>query len=76
MKLNIIAKFTQNPKLLKELDNTKDLEIVEESPYDKIWGIGLDENDVRCLDKSQWQGTNWLGEAIMEVRDRLWIEKN
>ena len=28
-----------------ELDNTKDLEIVEESPYDKIWGIGLDEND-------------------------------
>ena len=70
------AKFTQNPKLLKELDNTKDLEIVEASPYDKIWGIGLDENDVRFLYKSQWQGTNWLGEALIEVRVRLWIEKN
>ena len=70
------AKFTQNPKLLKELNDTKDLEIVEASPYDKIWGIGLHETDERCLDKSQWQGTNWLGEAIMQVRDRLWIEKN
>ena len=69
-------KFTQNPKLKELLLSMGDKEFVEASPYDKIWGIGLDENDVRCLDKSQWQGKNWLGEAIMEVRDRLWIEKN
>jgi len=41
--------------------------IVEASPYDKIWGIGLSKDDPRALDRSQWQGTNWLGEAIMRV---------
>jgi ribA/ribD-fused uncharacterized protein len=66
-----MAKFTQNPEMLKELMYTDELEIVEASPYDKIWGIGLHETDERCLDKSQWQGTNWLGEAIMSVREKL-----
>lgn len=65
------AKFTQNPKMMVELIETGDKEIVEASPEDKIWGIGLHESDSRCLDKSQWQGTNWLGEAIMQVRERL-----
>ena len=66
-----MAKFTQNPKMLEELMDTKELEIVEASPYDKIWGIGLHETDPKALDKSQWQGTNWLGEAIMSVREKL-----
>lgn len=66
-----MAKFTQNPKMLEELMDTKQLEIVEASPYDKIWGIGLHETDSKALDKSQWQGTNWLGEAIMSVREKL-----
>ena len=65
------AKFTQNPKMLKELMDTGDREIVEASPEDKIWGIGLHESDARVHDKSQWQGTNWLGEAIMNVRKTL-----
>ena len=69
-----IAKFSQNPKMLEELMDTKDLEIVEASPYDKIWGIGLHETDPKALDKSQWQGTNWLGEAIMSVREKLGSE--
>lgn len=62
------AKFTQNPKMLKELMDTGDKEIVEASPKDKIWGIGLHETDPRAWDKSTWEGTNWLGEAIMQVR--------
>lgn len=66
-----MAKFTQNPKMLEELMDTKELEIVEASPYDKIWGIGLHETDPKALDKSQWEGTNWLGEAIMSVREKL-----
>lgn len=65
------AKFTQNPKMLTELMATGDREIVEASPEDKIWGIGLHENDERVHDKSKWQGTNWLGEAIMQVREKL-----
>jgi len=47
-----MAKFSQNPKMLKELMDTEGLEIVEASPYDKIWGIGLHETDPKALDKS------------------------
>lgn len=56
--------------------STGDKEIVEASPYDRIWGIGLPEGDPRCLDKAQWQGTNWLGIAIMQVRDTLRAQVN
>jgi len=66
-----IAKFSQNPKLLEVLLNTGDIEIVEASPYDKIWGIGLGENDPRAQDKSQWDGLNLLGKAVMETREKL-----
>jgi ribA/ribD-fused uncharacterized protein len=55
----------------EELMATGDLEIVEASPEDKIWGIGLHETDPRAWDKSTWQGTNWLGEAIIRVRQTL-----
>lgn len=65
------AKFTQNPKLLEELMSYGDREIVEASPEDKIWGIGLHETDERVHDKSKWQGTNWLGEAIMRAKEQI-----
>jgi ribA/ribD-fused uncharacterized protein len=66
-----IAKFTQNQWCMDELIRTGDLEIVEASPYDPIWGIGLDANDPRAQDKTQWRGTNWLGEVLMKVRKDL-----
>jgi ribA/ribD-fused uncharacterized protein len=66
-----IAKFTQNDWCMKELERTGDLEIVEASPYDRIWGIGLGAHDKRSLDKTQWLGTNWLGETLMKVRKDL-----
>lgn len=65
------AKFTQNPKMYDELMATGNLEIVEASPEDTIWGIGLLETDPLALNKATWKGTNWLGEAIMGVRDEL-----
>jgi len=65
------AKFTQNEDLLHEFVSHGDKEIVEASPQDKIWGIGLHYNDKRCDHKSQWKGTNWLGEALMRVRETL-----
>ena len=65
------AKFTQNPAMRDELMATGNLEIVEASPYDKIWGIGLHETDERAWDKSTWLGTNWLGIEIMKVRETL-----
>jgi len=63
------AKYQQNPRLKEILLSTGDKIIVEASPYDKIWGIGLHWTDDRVLDESQWDGLNLLGKALMEVRD-------
>lgn len=65
------AKFTQHPDLLKKLAETGEKVIVEASPEDTIWGIGLSAKDPRAQDPAQWRGTNWLGEAIMQVRTKL-----
>ena len=62
------AKFTQNEGMKMVLMETGDKVIVEASPYDKIWGIGLAEDDPKALNESEWKGMNWLGEAIMQVR--------
>ena len=65
------AKFRQNAPLMEQLLATGEKTIVEASPYDKIWGIGLSENDPRVENKSSWCGLNLLGEALMIVRARL-----
>ena len=70
------AKFTQDPFLRSELLKTGDRELVEASPYDTIWGIGMRETDKNILDKSKWKGTNWLGEAIVKVRETIKKEQN
>lgn len=66
-----LAKFAQDPVLRAELLATEERELVEASPVDRIWGIGLGEDDTRALDKSQWRGLNLLGIALMRVRDTL-----
>lgn len=65
-----LAKFS-DPEMKAYLFSFGNEEIVEASPYDKIWGIGLGEDDPRAVDKSQWQGTNWLGETLVQVREAL-----
>ena len=64
-------KFTQHEKLKDFLISTGDSVIVEASPYDKIWGIGLDENAADSRNPDTWKGTNLLGFAIMEARDLI-----
>ena len=66
-----LAKFSQNDGLLKKLLATGERTIVEASPTDRIWGIGLSQTDFRAQDPAQWQGTNWLGIALMQVRETL-----
>jgi len=65
------SKFSQNPHFKQALLNTGDTEIVEASPTDRIWGIGLAESDPKIWDRNNWRGTNWLGIALMRVRDEL-----
>ena len=65
------AKFTQNKDCLKELIDSGNKIIVEASPTDCIWGVGLRATDPKILDEKNWRGTNWLGEAIMKVRENI-----
>lgn len=65
------AKFSQNPDLGAFLLSTGDAILVEASPFDKIWGIGLDRETAEKGSVEQWQGENLLGCALMEVRDWL-----
>jgi len=62
------SKFSQNAKLLEALVDTGTKELVEASPFDTIWGIGLGPNDPKALDKSQWKGLNLLGMILMDIR--------
>lgn len=67
-------KFTQNERLCKLLKNTGTRTLVEASPYDTIWGVGLAEDDPLILDSKNWQGENLLGKALMHVRSRIYQE--
>lgn len=65
------AKFLQNENLMRFLMQTKNTIIVEASPLDQIWGIGMAAEDRRANDPYEWRGLNLLGFALMEVRDEL-----
>jgi ribA/ribD-fused uncharacterized protein len=64
-------KFFQHPELRRFLLNTIDLVLVEASPVDAIWGIGMAADHPDIQNPSAWKGENLLGFALMEVRDQL-----
>jgi ribA/ribD-fused uncharacterized protein len=66
-----IHKFSQNPSLKNFLLSTGDRVIVEASPVDNVWGIGLVESSPLVSNPYTWKGLNLLGFALMEVRDVL-----
>ena len=66
-----IAKCSQNEKLLDFLLSTDDKILVEASPKDTVWGIGLDESSPEAIQPRKWIGENLLGFALMEVHDIL-----
>lgn len=69
-----LAKFRQNPLLCDFLLKTGNTELVEASPYDRIWGVGLSANDPRIHDKNAWLGKNRLGKVQMRVRAELALD--
>lgn len=64
-------KFSQNKNLLELLKKTAGQILVECSPTDCIWGIGRGLKDHLRLDEKTWNGTNWLGYILTDVRIRL-----
>ncbi|MCL2423828.1 MAG: NADAR family protein [Micrococcales bacterium] len=65
------AKFSQDPGRRAYLLGTGDAVLVEASPMDTIWGIGLGSNNPRAADPAGWRGQNLLGFALMEARDEI-----
>lgn len=57
-----IAKYQQNPDLLKILLDTGNAVLHEDSPYDFIWGWRSRQGD---------QGLDLLGKVLMRVRKEL-----
>lgn len=66
-----IAKFSQNKQLGEFLISTGTRVLVEASPVDKIWGVGLSEQDKEITNPLLWRGLNLLGFALMKVRNEL-----
>ena len=66
-----LLKFSQNKKHQEALLKTGDTILVEASPYDKIWGVSMSEDDSRINDMSQWKGQNRLGFILTRVREVL-----
>ncbi|XP_045159949.2 uncharacterized protein LOC123525175 [Mercenaria mercenaria] len=69
------AKFTQNEGFLADILITYPKVLVEASPFDSIWGIGLDEDSPDAWDENTWRGTNYLGYVLTEVRDDIMVER-
>lgn len=66
-----LLKFSQHADLKAFLIHTNDRVLVEASPVDAIWGIGLAQADPNAQNPNLWKGENLLGFALMEVRDAV-----
>jgi ribA/ribD-fused uncharacterized protein len=66
-----VHKFRAHPELREFLLNTGERVLVEASPVDRVWGIGLAADDEAAWDPERWRGPNLLGFALMEARERL-----
>lgn len=65
------AKFSRKPQLLAFLLGTRRRILVEASPYDRIWGIGMGKENPDAENPLKWRGQNLLGFALSETRDEL-----
>ena len=66
--VNVLKEKFRKPELQEILLATGNKCLVEGSPFDKIWGVGIAFDDDRILDEQNWRGQNLLGKALEEVR--------
>lgn len=74
-KEHCFAKFTHNEHLKEALMNTVGKTLVEASPSDKIWGIGMHKSEALVTPPNKWKGLNLLGKILTEIRDELLNEQ-
>ena len=67
----LLAKFSQNAVLKKQLLATGNDMLAECAVQDKIWGIGLSMYDKKRFDMAEWKGQNLMGFSLMAVRKAL-----
>lgn len=67
----LLAKFSQNESLKKQLKATGSSILAECAVKDRIWGVGLSMKDPERFEVGKWKGQNLLGYALMMVRERL-----
>ena len=70
-----LLRFRQNKEHRDLLFATYPRQLVEASPHDLIWGVGLEENNHMIDDPENWKGENLLGKVLTEVRDVLMHEE-
>ncbi len=63
-----MAKFDQHPALRAYLLGTGERVLVEASPLDRVWGIGLAADHPHAVDPARWRGLSLLGFALMQTR--------
>jgi ribA/ribD-fused uncharacterized protein len=66
-----IAKFSQHADLKTYLLGTGNRVLVEASPRDRVWGIGMGASNPDATDPARWRGLNLLGFALMRARLEL-----
>ncbi|MEM7720284.1 MAG: NADAR family protein [Pseudomonadota bacterium] len=66
-----VQKFSHNKGLRRKLFQTGERKLVEASPVDTIWGIGLEASVADMTPETDWPGQNLLGEILTRVRDEL-----
>jgi ribA/ribD-fused uncharacterized protein len=67
-------KFSTDRKFWDYIVNDPSKEIVEASPVDRIWGIGLNISKPQAWHKNSWRGENRLGECLTDVRAILKLD--
>ncbi|MFD0870200.1 NADAR family protein [Paenibacillus residui] len=75
VKQGCLAKFSQNPQLGNFLRSTQNRILVEASPRDRIWGIGMGPSNPDAENPMKWRGRNLLGFALTEARDELFSKE-
>ncbi len=67
--VEVLESRFKNPDARAALVATGDAVLVEASPRDHVWGVGVGHE--KAVDETNWRGANLLGAALMVVRSRI-----